>query len=278
MPRRRPVRPFARIGAQEPTSTLVSASVSQWIDRVRSNVEHNPQTGLPTVRTRQALDQRDPYAVMGAKWFCESGGTFVDGSSPACQTFWRMWARQVLAEAGVSGFEGLDYEVRLLPFSPEDVRGRSPAMARLVRGIGGKLAVHSESYPPGSAQHWAALLESTCMMLDAAVAERTSDETLFSARAATIVGQLLSDVRAQPLLPLAERGAKALQSTRHAARAKAQKARLESPADAWRQEVEGRRPGISAESVYARIGDREGLRPGSIKKAILRLSKKPSPR
>ena len=57
-------------------------------------------------------------------------------------------------------------------------------------------------------------------------------------------------------------------STRDAGKAKAEKARRESRANAWRQEVEARRAG-SAEAAYARIERRESLQPGTVKKAMI---------
>ncbi len=198
---------------------------------------------------------------------------FWDGSSDRTRTFWRQWARYVL---DLSAIEGADFRVEAIDKSnpgeawPLEGVPRGP----FLRGLAGMLSARVDQYPPTSAEHHATLLEATCMMLDAAKAEKAHDETaLNTARAATIIGNLLSDARAQWMLPDAKRGRKSLQSTRDAARAKAEKARRESAAIEWREEVETRRGG-SAEAAYARIERREGLASGSVKKAIMRLRKR----
>jgi len=267
--RRRAKRPSGPSGTSEPTAYLVSASVDKWLDRVRPYSATDPLTGLLTVDSRKEdLEQHDPYVAAGAKWLDQAGGIYTDGSLPACRTFWRMWARRVLIDAGLSSMQRSDFEVGLGPLGPEGVPDRPAASPPVLRELAGQLEACVEG-ATWCALEYAIFLEATCLRLDAATAERAGDETRLAAFAATIISQLLGDVRFEFVQPLAERGRKALQSTRLAAKVKAEAARRNSPAKGWRKEVEGRRFG-SAEAVYARIERREGLRPGTVKKAVIR--------
>lgn len=72
----------------------------------------------------------------------------------------------------------------------------------------------------------------------------------------------------------AHAGEVAVSSARRAAREKAERARNKSRAHEWLVEMKSRRPGVTKEAAYGRIERREGLQPGSVKKAILRLSGK----
>lgn len=65
------------------------------------------------------------------------------------------------------------------------------------------------------------------------------------------------------------RGRAALTAT-IGALAKAQKARDTSEANRWQEEVETRRAGQSKADVMRRIEQREGLKPGTVKKALTR--------
>ena len=71
----------------------------------------------------------------------------------------------------------------------------------------------------------------------------------------------------------AVRGGKALVATKLAGVVSAKRRRQNSRANAWRYEVETRKHG-SKEQMYRKIERRELLKPGSVKKAILRLSKR----
>jgi len=86
-----------------------------------------------------------------------------------------------------------------------------------------------------------------------------------------------ADVPHEEVTALILRGHKAHLSNSTAGAASAAKARAESRAQEWLAEVE-RRPlvdgvKVSRESVYGRIARRVGLKPGSVKAAVLRLEK-----
>jgi hypothetical protein len=249
------------------------------MERVQRCVLRDPQTGL-IVGTCDA-DERDFRArciTAGAKSLRLACGTVVDGSSAACRNFWRLWARYVLWDAGLVVIQGVDYVVELSgvgyvvrPAIPDETQGL------FLRYLAEMLAARAKQYLPVSAEHWAILLETTLMLLDVATLEGTKDELAQqAARAAAVIGMVVGEDRAQLMLPYAERGRNALQSISDAGKARAEKARRESRANAWRQEVAARRAG-SAEAAYARIERREGLRPGTVKKAIIRLRKKRPP-
>jgi hypothetical protein len=68
------------------------------------------------------------------------------------------------------------------------------------------------------------------------------------------------------------RGRRNIESLNKAARASAEQRREESRAKDWLEEVLSRKHG-SKEQKYREIEDREGLQPGSVKKAVLRISK-----
>jgi hypothetical protein len=73
----------------------------------------------------------------------------------------------------------------------------------------------------------------------------------------------------------AARGRAALANVAHAREIGAENARANSRAHGWLEEVESRRrPGLTKSAKYADIERREGLQPGSVKKAIDRLRKR----
>lgn len=58
-----------------------------------------------------------------------------------------------------------------------------------------------------------------------------------------------------------------------AARAKAEHALERSRAHQWRAEIDTRRPGLSQAAVHRHIEKRDGLKPGTVKKALTRAAK-----
>lgn len=74
----------------------------------------------------------------------------------------------------------------------------------------------------------------------------------------------------------AKRGIRNVETVKAAAAAKMQMAvEPESPGPIWLGEVESlTRRGLSAETAYCRIAQRHGVRPGTVKKAIIRLRRR----
>ncbi len=138
----------------------LSISISSWFGRVGRYVERDSEG-----RAIRALDDpvegnpRARCAIEGAKSLCRAGGVSIDGSSPACRTFWRLWARDTLAEEGLVALNGSDIELYLPVQTPEEsswlfaLQGRHARTAAirgpLLRAQAAQLAKRVRDFPPG---------------------------------------------------------------------------------------------------------------------------------
>lgn len=228
-------------------------------------------------------EERDPraiYAMWGAAKLVNARGVFVDGSSPAGRGFWRLWAREVLADAGLLTLNGVDIDMvrtlERLANAAIDEEIQPADRTSALKFAAAQLEMQAEQlYPiPQCAERSASMFEAACMFIDVAKAEGAHDaEVLYTGQAVTLLGKLLVEDRTERLLPLALRGRKALESVRKAGRAKAKKARQNTRGIEWRNEVESRKSG-TAEAAYTWIARRDGVKPGSVKKAIQRLRRR----
>lgn len=96
-----------------------------------------------------------------------------------------------------------------------------------------------------------------------AIAQSSSDRDA-ALSAAYMAGALATD--AATLFPQRRRA--------RVASSKAAATRQAPRGDAWAKEVSQRRPGQTKQAAYQRIEWREGLQPGTVKKAVLRASRR----
>ena len=198
------------------------------------------------------------------RWAKRAGAEIdnLNSDSPADLPFWAAWARATLSERGL-----------LPPPVPAATLADLKGLTRAAEAWGAAVQQFEEcgeSHPRHSPESLAARLLKAEMIRNGGVVVHDGKEAYWAESSAAMVGEIRLCLEQEATRPDAMRGRKAVQDARAAAKKKAEKARLRSPAHAWRKEVEDRRYG-SAEAAYARIERRLGRQPGTVKKAIIRL-------
>lgn len=194
--------------------TPIERSVAQWLNRVQQYVVWNPRSGraVGSRKAENGNDGRAAHAAEAAELLVETGGTIQDGSSPACRSFWRLWAREVLADSD------------LLP-STEEIGALNRATS--LPDLAGMIASRAIDLPKTSAEHYAAMFEAACIVLDALEKGVQGDRAVYTARATQIMNDLWAAARIRALTPHAERGLGSLRGAKRGGQERASARRQE---------------------------------------------------